>query len=633
MASRSSGNYSREFYKGSVRGREIANDIGWEMFPEKLERTAIIEDPDMVRDDQRGTLRDFGPETNTLFADEAPRRNTFSRGILNLRTYGAMTPTDPYISAGSGDAEGPGGDIFDIQFHDHDPRGFLTEQPWQEYRRLQEANLRRIDFKDDGDYSVPSDGISPYEIYQRIRSAQDWVKARLKIFDTSYEGRSNGGVGIYPEVSRVYKSESEDTSVVDDGSLSATFEDPVNRQRTTMKLSNLVHGGSAFLRTNDTTDHKVAVSAYGKLYSQRGLIPHESQLRILEDDTPWSNIEGRKTAPKKLVKLMASALEDQGNLDPTTAAQSARLMYQDAALSGHAQEKFGGAKDLQQNNRGMKITRDILALMGFVEQDVRFLESAQGQNRRQADHALANLHKMAEAVHSLPANVKLEMRNELLLRSSGGGLRPGADLRRLQDQVVVNPKIVQYMDLMVRRTVQPGDPGANRAEVEADPERRLDREAKTLFVYRNRSRMSEDVDGNRRLGDLTTAKFGQRGEDRVASYRGLAQVARRIIENKHAGSIDDQFHGDAADTRVGRNSAHGETDITALMHNAQQEIEQIDHRLITRRTGPKTNKSAIRRNITSDYASLDFMADAENATDRRPPRRSATGHHPVIPLR
>ena len=62
-------------------------------------------------------------------------------------------------------------------------------------------------------------------------------------------------------------------------------------------------------RTDTTTDHKVNVAAYGKLYKNRGLINHENQLRILEDDTPWSRIEGARQAPRNLVKLMATALE------------------------------------------------------------------------------------------------------------------------------------------------------------------------------------------------------------------------------------------------------------------------------------------------------------------------------------
>src|SRR5690606_33680850 len=103
----------------------------------------------------------------------------------------------------------------------------------------------------------------------------------MKIFETAFENRHTGGVGIYPNISRVFKSTAEDK--MSDSGMSLTAEDPEIRKRMTMRLSDIVHEGSAALHANTTTDHKVKVAAYGKLYKNAGLINHEHQLRILED--------------------------------------------------------------------------------------------------------------------------------------------------------------------------------------------------------------------------------------------------------------------------------------------------------------------------------------------------------------
>ena len=55
----------------------------------------------------------------------------------------------------------------------------------------------------------------------------------------------------------------------------------------------------------------------------------------------------------------------------------------------------------------------------FVSYESR--SSDTGHKGKRARQELAKLYKMAEVLHALPANVKLEMRNELILRSVGGG--------------------------------------------------------------------------------------------------------------------------------------------------------------------------------------------------------------------
>src|SRR5271165_5271313 len=101
MASRSSSNFNSEFYTTTWRGRELANGMGWEMFPEKISHTPIEEDPERLNMDRRMTLMDFTPDTSSMFAYEEPRRNVMSRSHLNLRDGGIFgSTTDPYANSG-----------------------------------------------------------------------------------------------------------------------------------------------------------------------------------------------------------------------------------------------------------------------------------------------------------------------------------------------------------------------------------------------------------------------------------------------------------------------------------------------------------------------------------------------------
>jgi hypothetical protein len=582
------------------------------MFPEKLENTPIYEDPDMMNNEFRATLKDTSPEAPT-FAYEQPRRNTFARSHLNLRDGGVFgSTTDPYAN-----------EDYDLNFHDHDPRGYLTEQPWNEYRRQIESRLRMADFRDDGDYSTTGGGVHPNTLYTSIRNAQNWTKARLKIFDTSYENRHAGGVGIYPHISNVFKSSRENAvgsrGVDEEDDMSMTFEDPEIRQRLTMHLSNVVHGGSRMWRSETTTDHKVKVAAYGKLYSQRGFIPHESQLRILEEDTPWSRMEGSRNAPKNLVKLMATALEGESDLSPGTAAQSARLMYHNAAGAGHGEEQFQGVRgqEAEMGNRSMMLTRDIMALLGFVEQDIKFLESRAsdpGKQGKQARRALADLYKMAEVLHATPANVKLEMRNELLLRSGGFGLTPGdgSGGRKTRDQVIVNPKIVKHMDMMVRRMEKPnGDGTANRRDAEGDAENALNKRNHLngpLFVRKATNRSEENIDFNRRAAESGEAKYKSHTEGKTVKYNNLKKMAQRVERNKRLGTSAHDYQ-DTEQAPVYKNKNVGDVDMHELMIHAVIDNDFGENQALTRHGGRMGTKD-MRRYHTSDHVAPAAMGEA-----------------------
>lgn len=624
MASRSSAHFLSETYQGTRRGRTTMGDMGHEMFPEKYEETDILEEPEQLDDDRRATLMDYGPEQNTLFAYEEPRRTTYGKHRLLLQQTGEFSTTLPWVSHGD----------FDISFTDQDPRGYLTEQPWSEYTRLQRENLKRVDFKDDGDYSTTSGHISPWSMYKNIRSAQNWVKARLKIFETSYENFQNGGVGIYPHVSNVFKSSNEDSSVQTDGDsdMATTFEDPENRQRLTMKLSNIVHQGSKALRVNSTTDHKVPVAAYGKLYSQMGLLPHETQMRLVEDDTPISRLDGMKMSPKNLVKLMSSYVNktryEDGNFGDYNAITGARHMMQDAETET---QKFGGMRGTSEarDNRSIMLTRDVLSLLGITENELKLAESYTQKNSKQAKRVLANMYHLAEMVHKLPPHAKLEMRNELLLRSSGGSLKPGSasQRRKIQDEVIVNPKVVQHMALSVRSGKAPENVRLTMNYVEGDPVGTKRPLATPVMSYRSFAKSTELIGANRGEAEVEEKKFGQAGVASLANKQAVNYTSLGVVfqgDNRNQG-LNDQILQDTEEARRGRNARNEETDFRKNLASAVLDVEFGEAKGL-RRAAKRAGAKSMARHVTGDYytydASLELGATAQkNPANRKPGAR------------
>ena len=597
MASRSSGNFNSESYIGTRRGRADWGDMGFEMFPAKYEQTAIYEDPDQLNEDRRETLKDFTPDNSRVFAYEEPRRVTYSRDMLNLRDGGARTTTDPWANEG-----------WDNSFHDKDPRGWSTEQPWKEYRRHLEAQLRMTDFKDDGDYSTTSGHVHPNTLYRTIRGAQDWVKSRLKIFETSLTNNHNGGVGVFANVSNVFKSEYEDQSHMMDGSMNTTFEDPENRGRATMRLSNMVHGGSKALRVNTTTDHKVLVAAYGKLMRQRGLINHENQLRLLEDDTNWSKVEGLSGgAPRNFVQLMSNLANG------TTSAETARLLAQDNEAAPALNERFRGMRyeESELSNKNYTLTRDIMSLLGITENELKLLESKSNQNEKSAQHAIANLYQMAELVHNQPAHVKLQIRDDLLLKSAGGGMRPGTGYKA-NSSVVVNPKILSFMSTSVRNSrALDADLGEANWNAEADSEGKLDKAfAKLpLLVYKTTTRDSDPISAN-----WTETNHVQPGSKRSHSYQNLIISATNIGRNRENSNTTNWFD-ESGKFNYGKLKTHAGEDVAVAQQQVEIDNEFGENRTLTRHIGRMGSKQ------TSRYQQQDTIEreDMEiTAASRRP---------------
>lgn len=520
MGMRTSDLISQTKYLGTVRGRPTANDISWDMFPGKIERTSIREasPADLVDHDRRSTLRDFSPDINGLFPYEEPRRTTYARDRLSIQETGAVVGTQPWANSGQN-----GGDGYDISFHDPDPRGWSTEQNWKEFRRQVQTQMENLDFKDDGDYSVPGSEINPFTLFKKIRSIQNWVKSRLRVFAEEWEARQNGGVGIYPNVSKVYRSESEVGAT-------RTYDDPEVAQHHNVNISNVVNLGSKFNRLNTTTDNLMAVSAYGKLYKDHGFINHESQLRILESDVPWSTMEGKSQYPRNLVKLMASEVySDNPNISPHTAIEISRILQQKDKTENSA---YPGMSREEKENfiRSAQATKEIMSMLGITTGDIKYLESQSAKGGKTAKQELANIYNMTEMVHALPVSEKINLHSELLARSSGG-LISSRDLRQIRDMSVVNPKIVDFMAQQIRKSSKHEIPDQSDM-VLADPENKLNNYLSNIPLFVQKSKSDND-DFNKLVWESNASAKEVDTTKKTADYRTLSKYVQDLERNQY----------------------------------------------------------------------------------------------------
>jgi hypothetical protein len=190
-------------------------------------------------------------------------------------------------------------------------------------------------------------------------------------------------------------------------------------------------------------------------------------------------------------------------------------------------------------------------------------DSYSGENRKQAELLQANLFKLTELVHKTPAHVKLAMRDELLAGSLGKGLCPAtpSQTRRARDNVIMNPKIVQYMDMMTRKTEKPGDPEASRRRGEADSEGKLANifADGQLFVQSSAPVGGTDADANRRRTDGQRAQNRGQRETKTKSYSRLRRRAEDVSRNRNTGGQATQDLLESARRITGQNLPVGQT--------------------------------------------------------------------------
>jgi hypothetical protein len=213
----------------------------------KMEQTCIFEDPNLMINYMRSTLKDARPD-KPLFESDEIRRNNMSTDRLNLRHYGKRVPTLPDL---------PDGTFLDFDGLDRDPRGTALEPDMREHRKQQEARGKFIKFYKDDDMSVPTKGISEREMIKLKRRPFYEVKERMKIFDESMNGRISGGGAMTHEQR---KNTAECMQVTDDRKPEMRDEMCYNRANYINDLSN-----NTSIGWRRTTDHRFQVAQYGMI--------------------------------------------------------------------------------------------------------------------------------------------------------------------------------------------------------------------------------------------------------------------------------------------------------------------------------------------------------------------------------
>lgn len=372
--------------------RTRGNDRGMNMdishFNQQFEETDIYEDLDM-NEYNRSCIKNFGPD-RILFPHEEPRRDNHSRWIINLHTEGAKDPTMPYRN-----------DDFDMQFRDHDPRGYLEEQPWRNYRANNEPKLRQRLFGKDADYSVPGEGIHPVDMVNRISSIRREMKGRLQWFDESLGNFATGRSGTHHNSPRgIFGGGQIDMVIPEDSSATVdpTILDSIDRRAVNRIVSNNLHTGSKFFSDRSIPDHVVPVASYGYLFKSYNPQTFRSTTNMMIGDQPIRTLNDRV-----ITNNFMSMLENKTDVPANS------------LLGTTEQSKFAQMFETQEaNKKNMMLNRDIMALMGLTMNEIEYINSMETSNREAHRQCLANVIDMVVALDKLPPNAKLDIRAKLL---------------------------------------------------------------------------------------------------------------------------------------------------------------------------------------------------------------------------
>lgn len=212
---------------------------------QKMEQTCIYEDPDLMDNYYRQSLKDMRPD-KPFFESDQTRRNVFSKDRLNLRHTGKRTEATPDL---------PDGTFLDHVFLETDERGIAVDPDFKKYRKQQEARGKFIKHGCDEDNSVPSSGWNPTQVTRDIRGQFYNVKNRMRIFDESMDSRHNGGT---------YQTKLTSTGACMQDS---DERKPIMRDEMCYNRSNIVNdlSNNTSIGWRRTTDHRFKISKYGML--------------------------------------------------------------------------------------------------------------------------------------------------------------------------------------------------------------------------------------------------------------------------------------------------------------------------------------------------------------------------------
>lgn len=382
------------------------------MVARKYEQTAFYEDPFQVENSIRDELRDFTPDQATLESD-MPRREYQSTSRIHLRESGSRgdNPEHPEIFIG---------------FTDRDPRGVATDpdfkqmanQSWAR-RRFKEATM----YNDD-DHSVPSQGIHPNKMRWQIRQSQHELKKRLKIFSTSKDALKPG----MSPVSQRNGSEVDKTYAESERMDQHLPSDMVFTQGKTAELSNDTNIGWW-----QTTDHEFKVAQYGFNNAKMPGRQHEGVKRDTRYEQEFHQSKQNKPTTS-MVMLMSAVVSNK-----KTKHKEGDTNFKE------------GFETMSRKNGHMSTPDELINLMHQAINQVKYGESKDpitGKSKKLSD--IKAVQQFVDMTQKLPSHAQLAIKEELeRFTTKSASMR---DLHPDRSKVIINPKILNFMDNIIRKT-------------------------------------------------------------------------------------------------------------------------------------------------------------------------------------
>lgn len=271
-----------------------------DMLLRKQEVTCMYEDPHQVEHFHRETLKNLKPDERLFEADQPrggtdtcgnPFGNNISERFLSFRDSGFQNQQDAEPNL-------PDGTFLDWQFLEQDPRGVALGPDMRKHAAQQFARASVINYKDDSDNSIPSEGINPWDMNKNVRSIQNYTKDYFKNFDTAWDSWSTAGAKSNPSESKM--------QIIQD---SSDMRDPAQMEnRNLMNITNTLSNDTS-IGFRRTTDHEFKIAKYGKTnigasFTTEDWYKNRSNAHIDHDVmVSWTDVNVTKAAALKMIDL------------------------------------------------------------------------------------------------------------------------------------------------------------------------------------------------------------------------------------------------------------------------------------------------------------------------------------------
>jgi len=244
--------------------------------------------------------------------------------------------------------------------------------------------------------------------------------------------------------------------------------------------------------------------------------------------------------------------------------------------------------------------------LGITDNDIKFLESYKGSNKKMMKHALTDIYNMGVLVHQLPANEKLQIRNELILRSAGMGLTPSSDSRKIQDRVIINPKIIEFMAHQAGKTPNSNfDLRSNLDFADADPENKLNNPISntSIFIYKSPNN-TEDL--NSIMWESQNSEHFKDTSKKTANYKNVNKYSQKLERNRMS-TNPTQDMSTSNNTPLFTAKSLSDSNYQENLRNAEIDNHFGDNKYLTRHMGVVGTKQ-MRRHMNTDTL-IDQMSE------------------------